>query len=133
MDGSPISLREYLEALIHALDRRVEQRIRAAERAVEIAMVAANAAIEKAELTTERRFEAVNEFRGALNDMVGKMMPRAESEANWHGNAEKIVILSDRLTRIEGAGMGVKGSWGVIAGVVGLGIAASSVMIALLR
>lgn len=154
MENAPaIPLREYLEGRIDGLAALIEQRVSSAERAVLIAMDAANKAIGKQEDATERRFEAVNEFRSALNDLVTGMMPRAESEqrhaatrekldlmvpraeaeGRWKVNTDKIDHIDNRLTRIEGAGLGVRGTWAVLLGLIGAAIGAVGVATALLR
>jgi hypothetical protein len=133
MDAASISLREHLEARIGHLEALTLQRIGAAERAVLIAMDAANKAIGKQEDGTDRRFAAVNEFRATLNDMIGRMMPRSESEQRHAITAEKLDAIDTRLTRIEGAGVGVRGAWGVLLGLVGAAIGAAGIATALLR
>src|SRR5687768_2375402 len=80
-----------IEAELAANDRRYEQRfadqqtavntaLSAAKEAVNAAMLAANAAVTKAETAYDKRFEAVNEFRGTLSDQQRTLMPRAEAE-----------------------------------------------------
>jgi Mg2+ and Co2+ transporter CorA len=82
-------------------DLRYEQRFRAQQEALSYALNAAKEAVAKAETATEKRFDAVNEFRSALSDAAARMMPRAESES-----AHKAIVsqfdttmraLSDRI------------------------------------
>lgn len=128
-----IPLREHLEGRIDGLAVLLEQRIRSAERAVEIAMAAANTAIGKQEAATETRFRSVNEFRNALNDMLARMMPRSESDQRFSITSEKLDAIDTRLTRIEGAGLGVKGTWGVFLAVIAALAAAIGGTLALMR
>lgn len=64
-----ISLREY-----------VDIRFDAQEKATNAAMAASDRAVNKAEMASEKRFDAVNEFREALADSARLLMPRAEAE-----------------------------------------------------
>ncbi len=51
-------------------------------------------AINKAEAQIDHRFTSVNEFRGALNDLSSRMMPRSEHDI-------KDKALSDRIDAID--------------------------------
>src|ERR1700685_214980 len=64
-----ISLREY-----------VDIRFDAQEKAVNAALAASDRAVNKAEMASEKRFDAVNEFRAALADSARLLMPRSEAE-----------------------------------------------------
>jgi hypothetical protein len=64
-----ISLREY-----------VDTRFDAQKEAVNAALAASDRAVNKAELASEKRFDAVNEFRAALADSARLLMPRSEAE-----------------------------------------------------
>ena len=92
-----ISVREHLTALINAVDVRYSERFLAQNEALQVALTAAEKAVLKAEAASEKRFEAVNEFRGALNDMVGKMMPRAETDQRFMALSEKLDEMQARL------------------------------------
>src|ERR1700726_2034245 len=50
------------------------------EKAVAAALAAADRAVSKADFATEKRFDAVNEFRATLSDQAAHLMPRAECE-----------------------------------------------------
>jgi hypothetical protein len=92
-----ISVREHLTALIKATDVRYSERFAAQNEALQVALVAAEKAVLKAEVASEKRFESMNEFRGALNDMVGKMMPRAETDQRFTALSEKLDEMQARL------------------------------------
>jgi hypothetical protein len=126
-DGVPI--REHLTALIiesdkrnddrfRAADLRNEERFRAQGEAVSTAMSAAEKAVLKAEAAADRRFEAVNEFRGALNDMVSTLMPRSEANQRFLALSEKVEQIMLRLEKNEGAGGGLRAGWGYILGAI---------------
>lgn len=97
-----IPLKEYIEAIISAHDRRYEQRFAdsntavnaalvAQEKAVTAALTAANAAVTKAETAAERRFESQNEFRAQLTDQAATFIRRTEVEQiikAWESKAD---------------------------------------------
>jgi uncharacterized membrane protein YidH (DUF202 family) len=68
----------------------IEQRFKAAEERTTLALTAADRAVVKAETATEKRFDAVNEFRATLADQASRLMPRAEVEQIVKGMSEKI-------------------------------------------
>jgi len=105
-----------LTSLIAAADLRYSERFQAQEKA-----------ILKAESASEKRFDGVNEFRGALSDMVGKLMPRAESEQRYMALSveseqryvtlsEKLDLLRQRIDKHEATGGGLRMGWGYLAG-----------------
>jgi hypothetical protein len=94
--------------LLDEADRRYEQRFIGQEKAVaaalaavekggNAALVSAKEAVTKAELASEKRFDAVNEFRQLVNDVLSGAMPRAEAEQRIAGNAEKIAAIEVRF------------------------------------
>jgi hypothetical protein len=95
-DMTDVSLREHFEALFAAADRRHDERLATQHEALRVALQSAEKAVLKAEAATERRFEGVNEFRGALNDIVGKMMPRHEADNRFLTLSEKLDELRQR-------------------------------------
>src|SRR5687768_16041495 len=80
-DEFKVSLREILEARIDAVDQSSRDRDKAQDEAVRTALVGAKEDIVKVAQSTEKRFDAVNEFSSALVDQACLMMPRCESEA----------------------------------------------------
>src|SRR5579859_2930678 len=95
-----ISLREY-----------VDIRFDAQEKAVNAALAAADRAVNKAEIASEKRFDAVNEFRAALADSARLLMPRAESEQSTKILAGKIDTLETRVNAREDRGAGESQGW----------------------
>jgi len=57
-------------------------------------------AVTKAEVATERRFEGVNEFRSTLSDQQRSFMPRSEAEALLRGINDKIDEQGKRMTEL---------------------------------
>jgi hypothetical protein len=83
------------EALVQALA--------AAKEAVAAALLAADRAVTKAELASEKRFESVNEFRGALSDQTSKLLPRVEADQRFSSITEKIERLDKEQSSRGGA------------------------------
>lgn len=71
------------------------------ERALDERFSAQALALSKQESATEKRFDAVNEFRAQLSDQAGTFMPRSESEVRAQGLTEKLEANSDRINKLE--------------------------------
>jgi hypothetical protein len=61
----------------------------------------AREAIAKADAATEKRFDAVNEFRAQLADQARTFLPRGEYDVNHEALAERITQLNERLSALE--------------------------------
>jgi hypothetical protein len=72
---------ESLERVLTERDRRYTERFAAQEGANKLALEAAEKAVLKAENASEKRFEAVNEFRATLSDQAATFITRKEVEA----------------------------------------------------
>jgi hypothetical protein len=105
-----------LEAKIAGARNEIE----AIHRELKIESEAAKAVVTKSEIATEKRFDAVNEFRAQMADQAGLFISRREVEALVNSNSEKISSITDRLNRNEGRGMGISQLGGWIFGGVGL-------------
>jgi hypothetical protein len=79
----------------------VNAALTAAEKAVNAALIAADRAVAKAEVAAEKRFEAVNEFRGTLADQATMLLPRSEADARFSSIAERWDQFSGALSKIE--------------------------------
>jgi hypothetical protein len=87
--------------------------LKTAQEAVQAALAAADRAVSKAELAADKRFEALNELRQMLNDMVATLFPRTEAVQQFktvsekiEGNAKRIEIIEGRLNISAGEGLG---------------------------
>ena len=127
--------------LIAGNDRRYEERFSASQKALElglagtkseitVALAAADRAVQKAEAATEKRFESVNEFRGALDNQQRTLIQRSEVEAVIKGVEEKIGNLTklmdesrSRERATDSNNKGVKEGWGYAVGVAGFVLA----------
>ena len=107
------TLKEHLEAVIDGNDRRYQQRFDAQEAANKYSQ------------------EKSNEFRGSLEDIGKKQMPRTEAEALIRAseekaaaaagsNSDKIDQLQARMDRNEGRSGGFSAGWGYLIGAIGL-------------
>jgi hypothetical protein len=96
----------FILRLLEENNKRYEQRFADAKIAVDLAfssqkelvqsaLISAKEAVTKAESASEKRFDAVNEFRNTLSDQQRTLMPRAEAEIVFQS-------LRDRLETLEG-------------------------------
>jgi len=65
-----------LAAAFLSQQKAMETALQAAKEAVQAALAAADRAVAKAETAADKRFEALNELRQMLNDMVGTLVTR---------------------------------------------------------
>lgn len=85
---------ENIKTLIDANDKAYNQRFENVIQATTAALNAADRAVNKAEGASEKRFDAVNEFRSTLSDQQRTLMPRAEAEILIKGLNEKLESLT---------------------------------------
>lgn len=97
-------LRSVMEAKLEAAhqtmnerDRRYEDRFTAMDEKTSLALTASEKAVVKAETATEKRFDAVNEFRGQLADQAANLLPRGEASAKFLAFEEKLVRIDTDL------------------------------------
>lgn len=130
------------DALRLEKDRRDEQRFEAQqlalrdallsqEKAVNAALQAAQQAVTKAEMAAEKRFDAVNEFRGQLADQATNLMPRNEATVLLNAIAERVNKLESGSDVGHGRGKGLADGWGYLVAAVGLAAAVVAIIIAL--
>lgn len=106
-----------------AQTRALDAALLAAEKAVQTALTAAEKAVTKAETAAEKRFDSVNEFRSAYQDIITQQMPRVEAEQRLTAITERI----NELRAVSSSGTGRReGSTTLLLGL----IAAASVVIA---
>lgn len=118
MGKDNVSLREYVDQRFSAQDKAVAAALAAQEKAVTAALAAADRAVAKAEGASERRFESINEFRGALSDSARLLMPRAEAEQAVRAMTEKIDELAKRVNARDDQGRGLHQGWVILVGVI---------------
>ena len=76
--------------------------LQAAKEAVQAALAAADRAVAKAETAADKRFEALNELRQMLNDMVATLMTRVEALNRFEAIGLRIDATEGRLNRMDG-------------------------------
>ena len=76
--------------LMDERDRRYDQRFEAMDEKTSLALTSSEKAVSKAEAATEKRFDAVNEFRGQLKDQAATLMPRAEADSKFKTLEDKL-------------------------------------------
>lgn len=102
---------EALKAALVAADLRYQQRFEAqsealtaalqtAKEAVQTAQANADRAVAKAEMAADKRFEALNELRQVVNDVMTLMMPKAEATTRFDAVGEKIDALAKRIDEV---------------------------------
>ena len=96
-----VALQEEMDRRFTDLSSQLDRRFTDSERAVQAALAAAKEAVLKAETASERRFEAVNEFRAQLNDQAHAFLTRTESEAKLAAITDRITVNADRLAALE--------------------------------
>lgn len=127
--------------LRHEKDRRDEQRFEAQqlalrdaliaqEKAVNAALQAAQQAVTKAEIAAEKRFDAVNEFRGQLADQAANLMPRNEASVLFKSIEGRVHKLEQGSDTGVGHTAGVNAAWGYLVAAVGLAAAVVAIVIA---
>jgi len=119
---------EALLSLINEKDKNYDQRFSNVTSATKSALEASDRAITKAELASEKRFDAVNEFRSTLADQQRTLMPRTECEIMFRNLGERIEKLAQSDVMRAGQKSGFAEGWGFAAGAVGIIIAILAVI-----
>jgi hypothetical protein len=138
------TLHGHMTRVLAEMDHRYQQRyeaqqegvaaaLAAQEKAVAAALQAADRAVIKAETASEKRFDSVNEFRGAMADQTATLMPRVEAEARLASMTEKLGELADRLNRSEGKGSGLASAGSILVAVISVVFGLAGIALALLK
>ena len=88
------------EKLIAANDRRYQERFISMDDKTSLALAGSEKAVNKAEAATEKRFDAVNEFRGTLRDQATTLFPRAEAETKFKSLGDKMDDLKNEIASL---------------------------------
>ena len=135
---------EHLKDLIASADKRYEQRFDAQEKAVgaalasveragATALAAAKEAVNKSEASTNDRLALHNGLQQRLDGQTATFPTRKEVEQNFSSLTERLNRLQERVDKGEGKDSGASALWGYIAGVFGLLIGASGIVLAISR
>jgi hypothetical protein len=128
-----IPLRQYVDMRFDTQEKAMAAALSASDKAVMAALAAADRAVAKSETASEKRFESVNEFRGALADSARLLMPRLEVEQiiksvvdRVEANNAKIDAVTSRINSRDDRGRGMGEIWGYVIGALGLCAAVAS-------
>jgi len=116
------TLKEYFDRLFEEREIRNAQRFASQEEAVK-----------KAEASTEKRLESVNEFRNTLRDQQTSFLPRPEYEAAHKDLVNQITVLNSRMDKKEGEKTGNTEVWGWVVGAIGFVTGIIGIVYALLK
>ncbi len=94
--------------------------------------LAAAEAIRKAETATEKRFDAVNEFRAQLGDQARTFLPRPEYDVQQLAMNQRIAALEKTVNDLGGRKTGVTEGWGWAVAVIMFVITLTTVAVAML-
>jgi hypothetical protein len=109
--------------LMDERDRRYEERFRATDEKTGLALTSSEKAVAKAEVATEKRFDAVNEFRGQLKDQAATLLPRAEANIEFNSLRKDLEEVKRSSLTSQGRASGFTASWGIAVSVALLAIA----------
>jgi hypothetical protein len=130
--ATDVSLREYLGAAIDESRRECRDNIAHLEKHFDEVTTHAEESLDEFRRDVSRRFDGVNEFRGALEDLSQRMatkdnLSRVEEkfEANIGAQAARVTVLERRIDLREGEQVGSKVTMGNL-------IAAASVFAAVI-
>ena len=128
-----VLLKKYILSILAERDRQYGQRFDAQEKAVGAALAAAKEAVNKAESASEKRFDAVNEFRSTLRDQQATLMSRSEADAHFKAIDEKITQLQKLESSARGNDRGADRVRGFMVGAAGIAIAIAAIIAAFFR
>lgn len=83
------------------VDKEFHEHLISVREETHAALDAADKAIHKSELSIEKRFDNVNEFRAQLADQASSFMPRKESDVRMDAITEKIDVNAERLNALQ--------------------------------
>jgi hypothetical protein len=144
--ATDVSLREYLMQAIQASRHECQDGLKHLEHSVEASKQAQKEAVDKALASIDKRFDGVNEFRGALTDLSNRMATRdgldgladkviaadaaleSRFEALYRRNRDDIEMMQKRLDLREGEDEGTRLTKGTYAA----GLAALGTIVGLL-
>lgn len=116
------SLKEYFDLAVTSLEEKIDQRFQSTKEAVD-----------KAEITTEKRFENTNEWRKSYEDLIRTNVPRKEYEVGHERLLDRVSNVERKLEKIENIKEGANIVWAYILAGVSFVAAIVSVTINLLK
>lgn len=119
-----IDVRQYLEAILGEKEKQLLVRFEMLERVTNAVQEAAQEAITKAEVATQRHFDAINGLQGQLKDQQGTFVTRNELNLRMDALTDKVTILTASDNKGQGQTEGIKWLWGAITTLIGAVIGA---------
>ena len=105
MSATPLTIRTSddlrYQQRFDASEKALQAALASAKEAVNAALAASDRAVSKAEMAAEKRFEAVNEFRGTLQDQAARMLTRTEADARFEALTEKVSTIPATISKLE--------------------------------
>lgn len=105
--------------MLEAKEQRDTERFQAQREMTALALTASDRAVTKAETATEKRFDAVNEFRATLSDQARNLMPRAETELQFKSINADIALMKEQFLAQRGVNTGLHQGWIIFIGALG--------------
>ncbi len=90
-DGNGVTIRDYLDFRVNAIDEKVR-----------LALTGVEAATALAAQGVDRRLEAMNEFRRALEDQTSRFVTRSELQAMLAPMGADLRVLRESKANLEG-------------------------------
>jgi len=104
------------EVALKAAMSASEKAIIATKDALDTAMIASEKAITKAEISTEKRFESINEFRATLSDQQDTFVRKTEVDFRFLSLADKVEKITESQQALQNKGAGFNAAWVVVLG-----------------
>lgn len=101
-----ITLKEYVESRLCALDKRVDTAVQNIEKSTSAAFAASQKAIDKQELSQTTYNAGHNDLSRKMEEQYKLMIPRAEHEVMFQRINEDIKSLRETRSQVEGKGIG---------------------------
>ena len=127
------TLRVHLEAVGAERQALYLEKFTASEKAVSAALASAKEAVAKAEISSDKRFEGVNEMRKMAEDNLRITMPRLEQEAVNAQNRDKMAGFEKRLDQMSGQKAGGANMFVYVVAGLSLVVAAVETVVLILR
>lgn len=93
------TLKESIDQRFADNQKAVDTAMISQEKAVASALQAAKEAVIKSEISTEKRFDTVNEAMAKVSSQSADLLPRAEYIANHKALDDKIVVANDSINK----------------------------------
>jgi tetrahydromethanopterin S-methyltransferase subunit G len=117
---------------LNTADEQIAKALISMDKRFELTIQASEKAVLKAEASNERRFEAVNEFRGQLFDQQQTLVRKAEVDIRFDAINAKLDAAISQLQQSKGKELGQGMVWGIVAVVLTLALSGVGVAVALI-